>query len=107
MHDAPIAAVLFLVAGSACNPDLGKPFEVVIIQDAGARDGDADGNAGPALAASGAACTKNGECQSNVCFVGNKASYCSFNCTATNALSACATAPFDGKCNQQGFCRLP
>jgi hypothetical protein len=109
---APIAAMLVLAATAACNPDLGEPVETVIIQDAGA-DGDAsadgDADAAPVIVTGGpgADCTKNTDCQSNICFIGGKASYCSFVCTPADAMTACATPPFNGVCNMQGFCRRP
>jgi len=116
LHVAPIAAGLFVAAGMACNQDIGEPVETVIVQDAGASadaDADADADAGvPAVVGfpprtSGAACTKGADCNSNVCFMGGKSSYCSLPCTQANATTACAAAPFNGVCNMQGFCRLP
>jgi hypothetical protein len=109
MHVAPIAAALFVAAGVACNGDIGEPVETVIVQDAGVIS-DADAEApmvGFPPGTSGAGCTKNADCTSNVCFTGAKSSYCSLGCSAANAMTACAAAPFNGVCNQQGFCRLP
>jgi hypothetical protein len=109
MHHAPIAAALLLAVCAGCEPDLGRPVETVIIQDAGAiADADADApTVGYPPGTYGANCTKNADCQSNVCFIGTKQSYCSLLCTASNAVSACAAAPFNGTCNMQGYCRLP
>jgi hypothetical protein len=102
---APIAAMLCLLATAACSADIGEPVETVIVQDAGA-GGDADaspaGRAGP-----GVACTRDTECQSNLCFIGNTGSYCSFSCTPTDAMTTCTAPPFNGVCNKQGFCRRP
>ena len=52
------------------------------------------------------ACTKADDCASNVCFMGNQGSYCSLACTQQNAATVCV-APFNGVCNNQGFCRKP
>ena len=101
MHIAPVTAALFLAGGVGCNPDIGEPVETVIIQDSGVI---AEAAAPGTL---GATCTKNGDCKSTLCLIGNKSSYCSLACTAANAMTACATAPFNGTCNMQGFCRLP
>ncbi len=51
-------------------------------------------------------CTQNDECESNVCFQGDQGAYCSFECTAATAATACV-APFAGTCNKKGFCRKP
>jgi hypothetical protein len=99
----PIATLLLAAAG--CNPDLGRPVEMVIVQDAGV-DAPAEASA-PALAGPGADCRSAADCASNACFVGGKASYCSFPCTAVNQATACGAPPFNGVCNMQGFCRRP
>lgn len=104
-----VSTLSTLLALGACDPDLGRPTETIIVQDAGgeasAADASADGES--ALLANGADCTSNAQCRSGICFVGGKASYCSVACTAANAATVCAGAPFDGVCNQQGFCRRP
>ncbi len=51
-------------------------------------------------------CNGDTECASNVCFKGNQGSYCSLVCTDQNEATVCV-APFDGTCNNQGFCRKP
>ncbi len=51
-------------------------------------------------------CTKNEDCESNACFMGNQGSYCSLPCTQANAATVCV-APFNGVCNNQGYCRKP
>lgn len=112
MHVAPIAVALLVAAGVACNTDIGEPVETVIVQDAGvSTDADGASEEAPAVGFApgtpGAACTKNTDCTSNACFMGGKSSYCSSPCTVANAMTACATNPFNGTCNMQGFCRLP
>ena len=70
---------LVALAGLAgCNPDEGEPTVAVIVQDAGAETGHDGGDA---------------------------AAVPDVPCTATNAAVVCASAPFDGQCNMQGFCR--
>jgi hypothetical protein len=115
MHVALITAALFAAAVvvCACIGDIGEPVETVIVQDSGvSADADADTDASAPLVGfpagtSGAGCTKSTDCKSDVCFMGGKSSYCSLPCSAANAMTACAAAPFNGVCNMQGFCRLP
>jgi hypothetical protein len=99
---SPTVLLALLVA---CDPDMGRPTETIIVQDSGVEAAAAD--AASALSANGQSCTANEQCESGVCFVGNKSSFCSVPCTAANATTACAAPPFNGVCNQQGFCRLP
>jgi hypothetical protein len=49
-------------------------------------------------------CTGDADCESNVCYQGDKQSYCSLRCTTENAATVCAT-PFSGSCNNKGFCK--
>lgn len=49
-------------------------------------------------------CTKNEECESNVCFQGGNQSFCSVQCTPDNAATVCV-APFTGSCNNKGYCK--
>jgi hypothetical protein len=68
---------------------------------------DNQGETGVTGKALGVDCTKNEECESQICFLGGKASWCSLKCTAENATQICPVPPFDGTCNKQGFCRRP
>ncbi len=96
---------IFLLLG-ACQADIGRPTVEEIVQDAGAVDaGEVD--AGPTLTADGVTCATDGDCHSAHCFLGGNASYCSEACTTANAATVCGTAPFNGVCNQRGFCRRP
>jgi hypothetical protein len=52
------------------------------------------------------ACTKDDDCASGVCYVGDQGSYCSAKCTADTAATACV-APFAGTCNKKGYCKKP
>lgn len=74
------------------------------VGDGSAHDGGAhEGGAGDGgLGLFGAACTKDADCQSNACFIGGMASYCSIHCT-TNA--DCPNPPTSGVCNVQKFCK--
>ena len=67
---------------------------------------DAGGEAGTTTKKKNAevGCTKNEECESNVCFMGGNQSFCSVPCTADNAATVCA-APFTGSCNSKGYCK--
>jgi hypothetical protein len=49
-------------------------------------------------------CTKDGDCESNICFTGGTQSYCALKCTPDNAATVCV-APFTGSCNNKGFCK--
>lgn len=53
-----------------------------------------------------AACGADAECASNVCYLGDTNAYCSLKCTADTAATVCV-APFNGVCNNKGFCRKP
>ena len=97
--------VTVLLMLAACQADIGRPTVQEIVQDAGAFDAGVD--AGSTLTADGIACATDGDCQSGHCFLGGMASYCSEACTATNAATVCGDAPFNGVCNNRGFCRRP
>lgn len=49
-------------------------------------------------------CTKNEDCESNICFTGGNQSFCTVQCTAENAATVCV-APFTGSCNNKGYCK--
>jgi hypothetical protein len=107
-----LAVVLGASMGlSACTTDSGKPTTAIPVVDAGGTSGEADaapegGTGGPK--GPGANCTADGECQSGKCFIGGKASWCSYPCNASNVATVCVPVPpFDGTCNNQGFCRRP
>ena len=51
-------------------------------------------------------CASDAECASNVCYLGDTNAYCSLKCTSANAATVCV-APFNGVCNNKGFCRKP
>src|SRR5262245_53399845 len=108
---ARFSALFAMVASlttAACSSDEGKPSNPIIPIEAGAPEGgdggtEAGGKKGPAED-----CTGNDECQSGVCFIGGRASWCSYGCTAQTAATVCVPVPpFDGTCNNQGFCRRP
>ena len=69
--------------------------------------GDLAGGSGDMLKRFGVACAANGECQSNVCFMGGMRSYCSLHCSAATATTDCPVPPTTGMCNMQGFCKAP
>ena len=73
----------------------------------GADAAGSDGGGGPTGAgAGGASCMNGAECASGICFVGGSRSFCSLRCTPATAPTACA-GPFEGRCNEMGYCRLP
>lgn len=96
--------ILLVVGLAGCEADIGRPTVQAIVQDSGV---DAAADAGPILGADGVDCGGDADCQSGHCFVGGMASYCTRPCTAQNAQTACATPPFNGVCNNRGFCRRP
>jgi hypothetical protein len=53
----------------------------------------------------GAPCTGNGDCASNICFMGGNRSFCSLHCTAATQATDCPVPPTSGTCNMQGFCK--
>jgi hypothetical protein len=55
----------------------------------------------------GAACSSDAECQSNACFIGTSASFCSIVCTQATAATDCPVPLTTGSCNKRGFCRKP
>ncbi len=87
---APAASALV-----ACSSDDGAPSSTATETTA---------PAGSKLAIEG--CSRDADCASSVCYLGDQGSYCSLKCTAANAATAC-TAPFVGTCNKKGFCRKP
>jgi hypothetical protein len=52
----------------------------------------------------GETCTGDGDCVSNVCFIGGMVSYCSFKCTTANQAMVCV-APLLPECNTKGYCK--
>jgi hypothetical protein len=58
-----------------------------------------------ALKPFGATCAGNGECTSNVCFMGGMGSYCSLHCTQATAATDCPVPPTSGQCNGMMFCK--
>jgi hypothetical protein len=99
---------------TACSGDDGKPSSpvVIVIADSGPSPSDAGGDAGgeagpPAKKGDAVDCNSDDECASNVCFKGGKAGWCSYHCTVANATQVCPNPPFDGTCNNQGYCRRP
>ncbi len=127
-----VAASFLLLANAACSSDDGAPSDGTTEAPKGAHTGAGDGSGAsntPATTATSSsattpppsdagtdassakkkaaeACTADADCESNVCFKGNKESYCSLKCTQANAVQVCV-APFGGQCNNQGYCRKP
>ena len=58
----------------------------------------ADGGKGPF----GAACTKDGDCESGACSTGKKESFCTLRCKSDAECPKPLTA---GECNGRGFCK--
>jgi hypothetical protein len=54
----------------------------------------------------GTPCMTGTQCQSGVCFVGMKQSFCTLVCTAATAAQDCPVPPTTGLCNMQGFCKF-
>ena len=50
-------------------------------------------------------CTANGNCASNVCFMGGMGSYCSMHCTSPTQATDCPSPPTSGMCNGMHFCK--
>jgi hypothetical protein len=63
-------------------------------------------NATTGRAALIAACVRDDDCESKICYQGDQGSYCSLKCTAENATAVCV-APMAGTCNKKGFCKKP
>ena len=113
----PIATLAWGLACSAfagatlqsCSDDDGKPNGpvIVIAAESGAPAQDATTDAPARKKALAEDCTSDAECESNVCFLGTKTSWCALKCTAQNAASICTPPAFDGTCNNQGYCRRP
>lgn len=120
-----ISRTTFLVAALAgcsvlmgCSSDDGKPTSgpgTGTSTGAGTGTGtgdDTETDTGATTPAPGAkkaaieACTKDDDCASGVCYIGDQGSYCSLKCTADTAATACI-APFAGTCNKKGFCKKP
>ncbi len=129
-----LLAGILLVATPACTSDTGAPSDGTTEGTKPARSGPGNGtgngqggtnpvptttststtnsppDAGTDAASSAKklteACTADAECESGVCFKGTQASYCSLRCTTANAIEVCV-APFNGQCNNQGYCRRP
>lgn len=107
-------AIVALVA--ACSSDDGAPSSSSggsstsssSSSSGGATDAgeDATADGGGAKKGLTEACATDAECESNTCFKGNQGSYCSLACTAASAATVCVS-PFNGVCNNQGFCRKP
>ena len=96
------------LALTACNADIGEPTIQVILQDAGVDASAQDSGLGPdGKKLLGVDCAAPEECESGICFVGGRFSYCSLRCQTDNAKTVCKDAPFDGTCNMQGYCRRP
>jgi hypothetical protein len=69
-----------------------------------------DGGGGPSdmsLLPLGTPCMTNAQCQSNICFVGGKQSFCTLHCTQATVATDCPVPPTSGMCNMQGYCKFP
>ncbi len=76
------------------------------LTDAGNDSGQADSSSSSAKGLGEGPCSSPSECESGTCFQGGTSSYCSLACTTANAATVCV-APFNGVCNNQGYCRKP
>ena len=73
----------------------------------GASDlGGSDGAADLSLLPLGTPCMTNAQCQSGICFVGMKQSFCTLHCTQATVAQDCPVPPTDGLCNTQGYCKF-
>ena len=52
----------------------------------------------------GDTCTADGDCESNVCFMGGMGNYCTLKCTNENAATVCIK-PLLPECNTKGYCK--
>ena len=111
MHSPRSALLTIVLVGTlaafttACSGDEGKPSG----GSSGTPAAEGGADAAPSEAGAGktpnaSPCTKNEDCQSNVCFVGGTQSYCSVKCSTGDAVTLCA-APLTGSCNKQGYCK--
>ena len=93
----------------ACSGDSEKPNGpiIIVVNDGAAATTDAGDGGSTSKKALGEECAGPDQCESNVCFLGTKASYCTLTCTAANGAQVCVPPIFDGMCNNQGFCRRP
>jgi hypothetical protein len=102
-----VTAVLVL---GACSGDEGQPTNgtssssgtTTTPEDAGTPEAEAEA-AAPTKKKNAEDCTKNEECESNLCFI-DRQKFCSLACTPANAATVCV-APFTGTCNGKGFCK--
>jgi hypothetical protein len=101
----------FAALSGACSTDDGKPSSSSSSSGSPAQDASTGGSdAGGDATTSGkkknaeVGCTKNEDCESNICFMGGNQSYCALKCDSTNAATICA-APFTGSCNNKGYCK--
>jgi len=122
MHSTPHVLGLLIAVGiasavAACSSDDGKPnTSTTIISPASSADAGDEAAASEGGASEGGAseagakkpnaadCALPEECESGVCFVGNKQGYCAVACTPANATALCVP-PFTGSCNNKGFCK--
>ena len=124
MHSTPHVLGLLIAVGiagvaAACSSDDGKPNTIIApapAADAGDEAAASEGGAGEGGAGEGgvseagakkpnaADCALPEECESGVCFVGNRQGYCAVACTPANATALCVP-PFTGSCNNKGFCK--
>lgn len=99
---------------AACSGDEGQPTNGTSsgtttptpAEDAGAQEE----AAAPTKKKNAEDCTKNEDCESNICFIGGQGGggdnqkFCSVACTPSTAAAVCV-APFSGTCNGRGFCK--
>jgi hypothetical protein len=67
------------------------------------------GDGGPSdmsLLPLGTPCMTSAQCDSGICFVGTKQSFCTLRCTPATVAQDCPMPPSDGICNMQGFCKF-
>lgn len=87
---------------AACSGDDGKPSNGTSSGAVSATD--AGGAVGAKKKNAEQGCTKNEDCESDICFIGGNQSFCTVKCSAADVATVCV-APFTGSCNKQGYCK--
>lgn len=101
-----VAALVLVASLSACSGDEGEPGPggTSSGQSSSGSTSSGGAEAGALLDTGAQGCSKDEECRSGVCFLGNAQHFCTLKCTTDTATTVCE-APLTGTCNKQGFCK--
>lgn len=110
MHNASwlmklvVLAPLFGAFVAGCSGDDGKPSGTTGTSSGTPTNEDAGTSSGAKKKNAELGCTKNEDCESNICFQGGNQAFCTVACTAQNVATVCVS-PFTGSCNNKGYCK--